>query len=105
MISQMLEQTKKDVARQQDVLNRYAATIGGTVGYRELDRLTNTTTPTSTTADNPELKTLVAEMLIIMQDGFEKLGNMQLVTDTGALVGELSGGISEAFARNMRQIR
>lgn len=106
MIHGMLEQTKKGIAVQQDTLSRYAATVSSAAGYRELNRLTSTPMPqVSVTADNSELKTLFAEILFTMQDGFERLGNMQIVTDTGALVGELSGGMSETFARNMRKIR
>ena len=55
--------------------------------------------------DNTNVIAMMKDMLAVMQEGFAQMGNMQLVTDTGALIGATSAGMSEEFAASWRRMR
>ncbi len=41
----------------------------------------------------------------VMEEYLPQVANMQMVTDTGALIGETSVGMSESFAMAVRRMR
>lgn len=107
MIKSLLEKSKRQLERQQTALSDYAASIQSTAGIAELNSLISIAPVQQVTAniDNTSLAAMFGEMIAVMQEGFDRLGNMQLVADTGALIGETSAGMSEAFARSARRLR
>ncbi len=107
MIKDLLESSRQQLIRQQAALNDYATSVQSSVGMKELNNLISVAPVQQVTAtvDNSALIGMFGEMLAVMQEGFERVGNMQLVADTGALIGEISTGMSEAFAMNARRLR
>lgn len=107
MIQSLLAKQKEEIDRQQNSLQAYAAEINRSAGVTELNNLISVAPVQQVTAtvDNTELLGMFGQMLGMMQEYMPQIGNMQLVTDTGALIGETSTGMSEAFAMAARRKR
>jgi phage-related minor tail protein len=107
MVNQLLSKTKAQIAQQQATLNDYARSINNSVSVRELNNLISVAPVQQVTAtvDNSGLATMFGQMMSVMQSGFKEIGNLQVVTDTGTLVGELSTGMSNDFARKTKRLR
>ena len=107
MIEQLLAQQKEKIAQQQATLSAYAASVNSSVGMAPLNNLLSVAPvqQVNATVDNSGLASMFQQMVSVMQSGFESIGNMQMVMDNGALVGELSAGISNDFAKKTKRIR
>lgn len=107
MIQSLLAKQKEEIDRQQNSLQAYAAEINRSAGIMELNNLISVAPVQQVTAtvDNTELLGMFGQMLGMMQEYMPQIGNMQLVADTGALIGETSSGMSEAFAMAARRRR
>lgn len=107
MIKEMLEAQKRQAERQQLQLQAQLAGINSTVGVAELNNLISIAPVQNVkaTVDNADMLSMMQRMMTVMQAGFENMSNMQMVTDTGALVGETSAQMSTAFAMNARRLR
>ncbi len=108
MIKDLTKRSKEQIARQQEELKIRAAEITSNVGLAELNSLISVAPVqqrVEVVADNSDLCTMFLEMMEVMEKGFEQMGNMQLITDTGAIIGETSAGMSNAFAMQNRRLR
>lgn len=107
MISVLLEQQKKELITRQETMKSYLTSINDIGGITELNRLISVAPVQQVTAnvDNTGLMAMLSEMIAVMQVGFKEISNLQVVTDTGALIGETSSGMSEAFALMNRRRR
>lgn len=107
MIKEMLEAQKRQAERQQSQLQAQLAGINSTVGVAELNNLISIAPVQNVkaTVDNADMLSMMQRMMTVMQAGFENMANMQMVTDTGALVGETSAQMSTAFAMSARRLR
>lgn len=107
MISSLLEQQAAQMQKQQEKLKAYAASVESSVSMTELNQLISVAPVQQVNAsvDNSSLIAMMSEMISIMQTGFENMANLQIVTDTGALIGETSTGMSEQFAMMCKRIR
>lgn len=107
MIKGLLDKQKEELQRQQVALKGYMANINGEQRIAQFNNLMSVAPVQQINAnvDNTGLMSLMGEMINVMQQGFESMANMQLVTDTGALIGETSTGMSEEFAKMSRRLR
>ena len=107
MISTLLEKQKNEVITRQEKMKSYLASINDVSGISELNRLISVAPVQQVTAsvDNSGLISMMSEMIAVMKGGFKEMANLQLVTDTGALIGETSSAMSEAFALMNRRRR
>ena len=107
MIQDLLEKQKAELDKQQASLQSYAAEINTGAGLVELNNLIKVAPVQQVTAtvDNTAMMGMFSEMLGMMREYMPQMANMQMVTDTGALIGELSSGMSEAFAMAQRRRR
>lgn len=107
MISALLEQQKNELTARQESMKAYLASINDTAGISRLNQLISVAPVQQVTAsvDNSGLMALMGEMIAVMQTGFKEMSNLQVVTDTGALIGETSNAMSEAFAMMSRRRR
>lgn len=107
MIHGLIKQQSAEMARRQQELQSYASSVCNTTGIAELNRLISVAPVQQVTAqvDNTNMLVMLQEMIGIMQEGFTQMANMQIVTDTGALIGETSTGMSEQLAASWRRMR
>lgn len=107
MIGVLLEQQKKELITRQETMKSYLTSINDIGGITELNRLISVAPVQQVTAnvDNTGLMAMMSEMIAVMQVGFKEISNLQVVTDTGVLIGETSSGMSEAFALMNRRRR
>lgn len=107
MINVLLEQQKKELITRQETMKSYLTSINDIGGITELNRLISVAPVQQVTAnvDNTGLMAMLSEMIAVMQVGFKEISNLQVVTDTGVLIGETSSGMSEAFALMNRRRR
>lgn len=107
MIRDLLKQQEAEMQKQQQELQAYAASVCSKAGIAELNELVSVAPVQQVTAqvDNTNMLTMMQEMLVVMQEGFTQMANMQIVADTGALIGETSAGMSEQLAASFRRMR
>lgn len=107
MIKALLDsQTTAMQKRQETVRNKLAEMDADTKIAAANQTFSSTASVENTVSvDNSGLIGKMEEMIAIMQQGFESLGNLQLVTDTGAMIGEMQQGMSESFAQMWRSKR
>ena len=107
MIRDLLEKQKAELDKQQASLQSYAAEINNGAGLVELNNLIKVAPVQQVTAtvDNTAMMGMFSEVLGMMREYMPQMANMQLVTDTGTLIGETSTGMSEAFAMAQRRRR
>ncbi len=107
MIRDLLEKQKAELDKQQASLQSYAAEINNGAGLVELNNLIKVAPVQQVTAtvDNTAMMGMFSEVLGMMREYMPQMANMQMVTDTGALIGEISTGMSEAFAMAQRRRR
>jgi hypothetical protein len=107
MVKSLLDSAKSEMEAQQASLAQYADSINGTEGITKLNQMVELQPVQQVTAtvDNSELALLIENLAQIMQDGFEQVGNMQLVMDTGALVGQTGTAFGDELARMYRRKR
>ncbi len=108
MIQKLIEGQKEKLKQQQAALKEYSEDIGSSTSVTELNRLTTVAPVQQVTAtvDNTAMLGMCGEIIGMMREYMPQLANMQLVTDTGALVGATNAQMSEAFAMaNIRRRR
>ena len=107
MIKALLDsQTTAMQKRQEAVRNKLAEMDADTKIAAANQTFSSTASVENTVSvDNSGLIGKMEEMIAVMQQGFESLGNLQLVTDTGAMIGEMQQGMSESFAQMWRSKR
>lgn len=107
MIQTMMERVKKQTQAQNDKVAAYAAQID-TSGLRSLNSLLEIPeqqTPV-VNVDNSSVTAIFQQLLLVMQEGFDSIKGLQVVTDTGVLAGELQPYISkESASQTIRRNR
>lgn len=107
VIKELLATTKQQTAQQQASLNSYLGEINSEAGLIELNNLISpqqAQQPIPST-DNSGIMAMLADMTAVLQQGFEEMRNMQMVTDTGALIGATGQAMGAELAKMSRRIR
>lgn len=96
----------------QDMIPRFTAGIERITAMMEsiptaspINRLISDASAPAANVSDSRVLSLMAGMMALMETYLPDMANMQLVTDTGALVGELSPRISEDWAAIRRRSR
>ena len=98
-IQEMMERVKKQTQVQNDKVAAYAAQID-TSGLRNLNDLLEIPEQQApvVNVDNSSMTAIFQQLLLVMQEGFDSIKGLQVVTDTGVLAGELQPYISKESA-------
>ena len=104
MIQQLLEEQKEQLANQKEKLQAYktvqmpAAVINSRVTEQ-------TQTMMQQNIDSSGMLSVMNRMLDMMCEYLPQIGQAQIVTDTGAVIGEMSTGMSRELAMRTRRLR
>lgn len=107
MIKSLLESEKQRIRASQVELSGYLQSINSANGMMELRNLISVAPvqQVNATVDNSELAYLFETMLSVIQNGFLKLQEMQVVLDTGEAVGSMSPAIGSELSMISRRRR
>lgn len=107
MISDLLAQAQEKVKGQQAALANYAESLNSSARIGALNNLISTPPQVSApvNVDNSAVIAMLGQIMSVMEEYLPQVANMQMVTDTGALIGETSVGMSESFAMAVRRMR
>lgn len=107
MIKELLKKQQSEIVKQQEKLKSYTTALNGGERVHELNgRLASVPVQQSYAgAVQDGVMEKLEEMIQVLQQGFDGMGNMQMVTDTGVLVGETSAAMSAEFAAMLRRRR
>lgn len=106
-LRRILKQAEEQLAQKQSNLSNYLQSINGNSGIAELNNLISIAPvqQVNATVDNSNLASMFGTMLAVMQDGFEYIKGMQVVLDTGEVVGHMSDAMGNELAMKSRRGR
>ncbi len=107
VVKEALASIKQQAAQQQASLRAYMGEINSGAGLVELNNLISVpqVQQVNASGDTSGLLAMLTDMITVLRCGFEDMRNMQLVTDTGALVGATGQAMGAELAKMSRRIR
>jgi phage-related minor tail protein len=107
MVNKLVDQTRVKMDESKLALNTYADKLNATTSINMVNSLTQSVPNQEiiVKSDNTNLLATMQDMLTLMGEYLPRVGNMQMVTDTGALIGEISTGVGDALAMGGRRMR
>ena len=107
MIKSLIEKSKEQLRISQAELSGYLQSIQSSSGIAALNNLISVAPvqQVNATVDNSDLIAMFGNLLAVMQNGFTQLGEMQVVLDSGELVGSTSMAMGNELAMQNRRRR